>query len=131
MTGPEQWGGGRAPADTAERLMLIVEDDPAQRAARIRALAACRRVSFLGVSHAECVAVAVAVSPRSLLIAATEGGEISAEVHQVLERDHRISAVIMGHERTERARHRYPGVAARLYGIAAPIRSEEIESFIS
>jgi hypothetical protein len=131
MTRPEQWSGGRAPADTAERLVLIVEDDLAERAAKIRALAACRRVSLLGVSHADSVAVALAVSPRSLLIEATESGEISAEVHQVLERDHRISAVIIGHERTARARRTYPGVAARLYGIAAPIRSDEIEAFIS
>jgi hypothetical protein len=111
--------------------VLIVEDDLAQRAAKIRALASCPHVSLLGVSHADCVAVALAVSPRSLLIEATETGEISAEVHRVLERDHRISAVILGHERTARARARYAGVAARLYGIAAPIRSEEIEAFIS
>lgn len=131
MTRPAQKSSGQPPADTAERLVLIVEDDLALRAAKIGALAACQRVSFLGVSTRDCVAVALEVSPRALLIEAAESGEISPDVHQVLERDHRVSAVIVGHERTGRARRRYPGVAARLYGVAGPIRTEEIEAFIA
>lgn len=131
MTRSVQKNSGHPPEDTAERLVLIIEDDLALRAAKIRALAACKRVSFLGVSTRDCAEVAVEVSPRALLIEATEKGELSAEVHRVLERDHRVSAVILGHERTERARRKYPGVAARFYGVASPIRSEEIEAFLA
>jgi len=131
MTGPVQKSSGQPSGDTAERLVLIVEDDPPLRAAKIRALAACKRVSFLGVSSRDVVDVALEVSPRALLIEATDTGEISAEVHRVLERDYRVSAVILGHERTERARRRYAGVAARFYGVASPIRSEEIEAFVA
>jgi hypothetical protein len=33
--------------------------------------------------------------------------EIGQNVHRVLERDHRVSAVILGHERAERARRKH------------------------
>jgi hypothetical protein len=75
--------------------------------------------------------VALAVSPRALLIEATERGEIGPDVHGVLERDHRISAVVLGHDRAERARRRYPRLAARFHGIAVPVRTEEIAAFIA
>jgi hypothetical protein len=121
----------RPPADTAERLLLIIEDDVAQRAVKIRALAQCKQVSVLGTSSRDCVDVALTVSPRALLIEATESGEIGAEVHRVLERDHRIAAVVLGHDRAELARRKYPRVAARFHGMATPIRAEEVAAFIA
>jgi hypothetical protein len=121
----------RPPADIAERLLLIIEDDVAQRAAKIRALAQCKQVSVLGTSSHDCVDVALTASPRALLIEATESGEISPDVHRVLARDHRISAVILGHDRAERARRKYPRVAARFHGMAVPIRAEEVVAFIA
>jgi hypothetical protein len=121
----------RPSADIAERLLLIVEDDVAQRAIKIRALALCKQVSVLGASSQDCVDVALTVSPRALLIEATESGEIGPNVHRVLERDHRISAVILGHDRAERARRKYPRVAARFHGMATPIRAEEVAAFIA
>src|SRR5262249_1247228 len=131
MTEPAQKSSRHLPGDTADRLVLIIEDDVAGRATKIRALATCKRVSVLGVPSRDCVAVALAVAPRALLLEATDSGELSAEVREVLERDHRVSALMLGHERTERARRKYPAVAARFYGIAAPIRTEEIEAFIT
>lgn len=110
---------------------MIIDDDLPRRASKIRALAACKRVSFLGASSADALATARACSPRALLIEVTESGEIGPEVQQVMEADHRVSVVIVDHDRTARARRRHPGVAARLYGIASPIRSEEIEAFIA
>jgi len=122
----------RRPAEElAERLLLIIEDDDAQRAIKIRALAECKQVSVLGTCGRDCVDVALTVSPRAVLIEATESGEIVPDVHRVLERDHRISAVILGHDRAELARRKYPRVAARFHGIAVPVRAEEIAAFIA
>lgn len=131
MMGPAQKSSGQPSADTAERLILVVEDDPARRSAKLGQLAGCRRVSSRGVSRRDCVEVALALCPRALLIEATEQGDLIPEVLEVLERDHRVSAVIIGHQRTGRARRRYTRFAARLYGVGAPIRSEEIEAFMA
>jgi len=124
--------GSEPPAATAaEQVVLIVEDDVDRRTAQIAALATCTGVSCLGVSSADCVAVALAVSPRALLLVLSEDGAIGSEVQQLLEADHRLPAVIVGHEATRRARRRYPSVAARLYGVAAPARAEEIDAFVA
>lgn len=131
MTGTAQQSSRRLADETAERLLLIIEDDEVERAAKIRALAGCEHASVLAARSRDCVEVATAVSPRALLIEATEAGEIGSDVHRVLERDHRISAVVLGHERAERARRRYPRWAARFHGITVPVRAEEIAAFIA
>jgi hypothetical protein len=124
-------GGRRTAHDIAERLLLIVDDDDGERAAKIRALAACKHVSVLGTCSRDCVDAALTVAPRALLVEATASGELGPDVHRVLELDHRISAIIWGHERAERARRRYPRVASRFVGIAVPVRAEEIAAFIA
>jgi hypothetical protein len=131
LTETAQQSSRRLADETAERLLLIIEDDDVERAAKIRAVAECQQASVLAACSRDCVNVALTVSPRALLIEATEGGEIAPDVHRVLERDHRISAVILGHERAERARRRYPRLAARFHGIAVPVRAREIAAFIA
>jgi hypothetical protein len=124
--------GSEPPAEAvAEHIVLIVEDDVDRRTAQLAALAACTGASCLGVSSADCSAVALAVSPRALLLLLSEDGAIGSEVQQLLEADHRLSAVIVGHEAARRARRRYPSIAARLYGVAAPARAEEIDAFVA
>ena len=124
--------GSEPPAATAaEHVVLIVEDNVDRRTAQIAALAACTGASCLGVSSADCTAVALAVSPRALLLVLPEDGSIGSEVQRLLEADHRLSAVIVGHETTRRARGKYRSIAARLYGVAAPASAEEIDAFVA
>jgi hypothetical protein len=55
MTETAQQSSRRLADETAERLLLIIEDDDVERAVKIRAVAECKQASVLAAGSRDCV----------------------------------------------------------------------------
>jgi hypothetical protein len=119
-----------ATAEVVEGFVLVVDDDPTRRAARLENLVEIGRLSVLGARSYECHEVAHAVRPDAIVLEPDGRGGIFPAIRDVLVEDPRVRGLIFGYERAQQARLVNPELAHRRHGVSAPARAAELHPLL-